>query len=124
MAVITPVVTNTVAADLSVNHISWSTLTEVNTSGTPISAVQFADRSVQVTGTFGATSVALQGSNELVPVTWVTLTDPKDKALTFTTAGLEQISERTLWIRPFLTGGTGVDLDVHLIAGLSNTLRT
>lgn len=80
----------------------------------------FADRSVQVTGTFGAGgSVSLKGSND-GGTTWVVLTDPQGNALTFTAAGLEAISEMTFMVRPEVTAGDGttsLKVDVFAAGG-------
>jgi hypothetical protein len=73
----------------------------------------WADRSVQVIGTFGTTTVSIQGSND--GATWVTLTDTAAGALTFTSTGLRQILQVTRYIRPSAPSGTGTALDVHLL---------
>lgn len=51
--------------DGSVSVFQWTPLTTTNPDGAPIGAVQYADRSVQVVGTFGAGgSITFQGSND------------------------------------------------------------
>ena len=103
--------------------ISWSPLTQTGTDdGAPYSAFPFADRSIQVIGTFGTGgTLVMEGSNVPEPTLaahWVTLTDPQGNALTFTTGRLEQVSEYTRWIRPRITGGDGTtSLTVHMLIG-------
>lgn len=87
--------------------VSWSTMTNSGSDvGSPIQMPGSADRSVQVTGTFGAGgTVAIEGSND--GTNYVTLNDPQGNALAVTTAKIEQILEMTRYIRPRITGGDG-----------------
>jgi len=87
-------------------RIKWTGLLNGDV-GDGVEYNQYGDRSVQVTGTFGAGgSVSLKGSND-GGTTWVVLTDPQGNALTFTAAGLEAVSEFTQLIRPEVTAGDG-----------------
>lgn len=92
----------------------WETLTEVNLDGAGIEIPGLSDRSVQATGTFGGTSIAMQGSND--GAIWAPLLDPQGNAVIFTAAGIKQIQELTQFVRPLLTGGAAVDVDVTLYA--------
>lgn len=75
-------------------------------SGAPVSVPNEADRSIQFTGTFGAGgTVLMEGSND--GVTYFTLTDPSNTAISATAAALKQITEETLWLRPRVTAGDG-----------------
>jgi hypothetical protein len=66
----------------------------------------YPDRSVQVTGTFGAAgSVSWEGSND--GSNWAVLTTPAGGAVTFTAAGLKQVLEGSLYARPHVTAGDG-----------------
>jgi hypothetical protein len=91
------------------------------TTGQPFhaSSVLFgaADRSVQVTGTFGAAgSLTIQGTNDLAQGAWATLNDPMGDPLTFTAAGLSQVLECSLFIRWIITAGDGTtSLAVRLL---------
>ena len=51
----------------NVQHTIWETLTETNTNGTEVSHAGHSDRSVQVKGNFGGTTVTIQGSNMKAP---------------------------------------------------------
>lgn len=98
-----------VRADISVSGraqlITWSGLLNGDDGG-PVDWVDFADRCVQVTGTFGAAgSVTLQGSND--GTVWSTLADPQGNALTVTAAKIEQVLELPRYVRPIVTAGDG-----------------
>lgn len=82
--------------------------------GAPIENVDFADRSVQVEGTFGGASVLIEGSNDTT--TFRTLTDPQGNDLSVSTAKIEMVTEVTRLLRPRVTGGSGASLTVSLLA--------
>lgn len=93
----------------------WDALT-TGDDGQPIDWSEFADRSVQVYGTFGGATVTMQGSNDPgpTPTNWNTLTDLQGNALAFTAAGLEMIAEPTCWVRPVVTGGAGTSINIQM----------
>ncbi len=84
--------------------------------GVPYSSPHMADKSVQVSGTFGAGgNLRIEGSNQqgfdssgnaLTP-TYATLNDPQGTALNFTAAGIKAILENTNLVRPNVTAGDG-----------------
>jgi hypothetical protein len=82
--------------------------------GLPISLTDWADRSVQVDGTFGGGTVTVEGSND--GTNWFTLRDPQGTSLSFTSAGLKQIMETTLFMRANLTSGTTVTVNITVCA--------
>jgi hypothetical protein len=97
--------------------ITWSDIPTGNT-GAAIQNPTHADRSVQVAGTFGGSTVIIQGSNNStngVDGDWVTLTDPAGAALSFTSTGLKQILQVTKWVRPSVSGGAAAAIDVDLL---------
>lgn len=96
----------------------WTGLSENDRNGDPETLVQAADRSVQVTGTFGGATVVIEGSNVPNPTTndWFTLTDPLGSNVSFTGAGGMQIIENTVAVRPRVSGGTGTNVNVYLIS--------
>jgi hypothetical protein len=68
------------------------------------------DKSVQISGGT-VTSVAIHGSNDNVE--YYTLTDPQGNALTGLSAEtIKQLLENTLYLKPVVTTGTGVDIVV------------
>lgn len=81
-------------------------------SGEAFSYSAHGDRSVQITGTFGGTTVTIEGSND--GTSWFVLTDPANAAISKTSAALVAITEATRYIRPKATGGAGVAVDVAL----------
>lgn len=87
--------------------VVWTGLTFATTDdGQPLQMPGSADRSVQVTGTFGTGgSVRIQGSND--GTNYVALTDPQGNALNITAAGIEAVQEITRYIRPLITAGDG-----------------
>jgi hypothetical protein len=85
---------------------SWSGLTKAtDDTGDPVALPNRADRSVQVTGTFGGGTIVIEGS--LDGTNYVTLTDPQGNSLSKTAAFLEAISEAVRYIRPRVTAGDG-----------------
>jgi hypothetical protein len=102
---------------LNSKKYAWLAVPNGNT-GTPLlpeHAADYQDRTVQITGTFGTGgSVSIQGSND-GGTTWATLTDPLGNALTFTAAGMKQITELPEQIRPSVTAGDGTtSLNIYL----------
>jgi hypothetical protein len=74
--------------------------------GKPMICPQFADRTIQVTGTFGAGgTVEFQGSNIDPTPIYSVLNDPQGNPLVFTIAKIEQVLENTYRVRPVVTGG-------------------
>lgn len=73
-------------------------------------------KSVQVKGTFGDSTVKLEGSND--GVNWVTLHDQAVPAneLSFTANGLKGILESTAYVRPTVNGTTGTAIEVIILA--------
>lgn len=95
--------------------VKWLALANGD-QGRAVSPSAWYDRSVQVVGTLGVGgSVTIQGTNN--GTVWVTLTDPLGNALTFTAAGLKQISELSHQLRPVVTAGDGttaIDVWLHV----------
>ena len=81
--------------------VTWPDLA-VSDDGKPIEFANFADRSVQVFGTFGSGgSVRIEGSID--GINYSTLTDPQGNNLDINTAKIEAITELVRWIRPRVT---------------------
>lgn len=92
--------------DLHTLRYRWLAVPNGN-QGNAIKLGHYQDRTVQITGTFGAGgSITIQGSND-GGSTWATLTDPLGNALTFTAAGMKAITELPYEIRPSVTAGDG-----------------
>jgi len=85
--------------------ITWPSLANGDDGG-PVGGSGWADKSVQVEGTFGGGgTVVLEGSND--GTNYRTLNDPFGVPLSFTAAGIHAITEATRYIRPRVTGGDG-----------------
>jgi hypothetical protein len=83
----------------------WTGLA-VGDEGAPIAFSQFTDKSVQVSGIFGAGGgVSFVGSND--GVEWAPLTDPQGNALTFIAQKIKLVCEATALVKPVVTGGDG-----------------
>lgn len=92
--------------ELSVRRIKWLAMANGDV-GESVTLGAWQDRTIQITGTFGTGgSVTMKGSND-GGTTWVALTDPLGNALTFTSAGMKQITELPYEIRPEVTAGDG-----------------
>lgn len=115
MATITATYTRISTADDKAHVITWTPLANGD-SGSPLEMAGAADRSAQITGTFGTGgTIVLEGSND--GTNYVTLTDPQGNAISKTAAGIEQIEEITRYVRPRVTGGDGTTaLTVTMLA--------
>lgn len=72
--------------------------------GQPIELANFADRTVQVEGTFGAGgAIRIEGSID--GVNYEPLSDPQGNALDLTSAKIEAITELVRYVRPRVTAG-------------------
>lgn len=95
-----------ISKDGSAKSITWTPLTTANADGAPANWIEYADRCIQFTGTFGAGgTIVLQGSND--GTNWFTLTDAQTAAISKTAAALEQVVELPLYVRPFVSAGDG-----------------
>lgn len=96
--------------------VSWSDLANTDT-GTPLENPASFIRSVQISGTFGVGgSVSIEGSND--GVNWLTLTNPRGVALTFTSPRIETIEQVVRFVRPNVTAG---DVSTNLTCSLLAT---
>ena len=122
MATIVPTVVLLGKQDGSIKRITWTPVTENDTCA-PVALPEYADKSLQVLGTFGSASVALQGSND-GGATYAALNIPAGTALAITAAGVKAVLENTELVKPVVTGGTSQSLTIVMVARLSNTMRT
>lgn len=107
------------AANLQV--VQWASLTATNTDGSPYEVLDYNDHSVQMSGDFGVGGTLLwQGSND--GTNWFSLTDAQGSIFSKTEASLEQVVEAPRYVRPLVSAGTGVDVDVILVARRARTI--
>jgi hypothetical protein len=91
-------------SDMAVLY-TWSGLLNTD-DGQPVESPPYADRTVQVTGTFGVGGNArIEGSNN--GTNWNTLNDPQGTPLNFTAGNIEVLLENPRFIRPIITAGDG-----------------
>lgn len=84
---------------------TWPNMTNGD-EGSVIELANFADRSVQVVGEFGAGgNVRIEGS--LNGTDYAPLTDPQGNNLDINAAKIEAITELVRYIRPRVTAGDG-----------------
>jgi hypothetical protein len=117
------IVTLTGVNEGSSQYITWAALANGDTGQPLENASRYADKTVQIFGTFGASgSVTLQGSNDPRAITdpsnavWFTLVDPGSNAITKTSAAGEAILENPRFIRPTVTAGDGTTALTVVIA--------
>jgi len=108
----------------------WETLLQGDVGGVldeKQGSVNFPDKTVSITGTYGGATLVIEGSND--NVTFVTLHDTFDVAATSAisvTAGnhVLGILESPRYIRPNVTGGDGTtDFDVIIVGRATMQLR-
>lgn len=92
--------------------VEWAPLTTTDLDGAAVQNARFSDRSVHVSGTFGAGgTVTVQGTNQTdaagLPINWLPLSDPAGVALAITSASIKTVLQITRFIRPLVSGGDG-----------------
>ena len=99
---------------LDVAVSTWDGL-RADDDGEPVRLAVYADRSVQVVGTFGGASVTIGGSNDGVHYT--ALRDVNGDPLTLTQAALRTIVDLPIFIKPRVFGGDGTTNIKVILAG-------
>lgn len=107
-----PTIDNTIHSALGGLTTTWTPL-DGGDDGEAV-ATDGARLCVQVSGTFGTSTVTLQGSND--EVIWTDLNDEAVPAnpCSFTANGLKGILQAPKFVRPIVSAGTGSDLTVVL----------
>lgn len=102
----------------SVRKIVW-TLTTADPNGAYVRFNEFRDRCVAFTGTFGAATYKLMGSND--GTNDFMLNDPTGTDITGTAAGMFQVMESPIFVRPVLSAvGAGATITVIMSLARSN----
>lgn len=112
MSTVTPVIENQTSLDATTRKITW-TLTTADSEGAWVKFAEFRDRCVTITGTFGAGTVLMKGSNDNGTNSF-TLTDPQGNAISTGVAAMEQVLESPEKVRPVITGSTAATVVVTL----------
>jgi hypothetical protein len=117
--------TQELIGDHSVKIFTYAPITASNADGAPIPFAEWADRSVQFTGTFGAAATIIwEGSND--GTNYAILTDPQGNNISKTAAAIEGVLEITRWARPRLaSGGDGsTSIVTTVLCRRQNSMRT
>jgi hypothetical protein len=110
--------------DGSLVLLTYTGLDELDTNVSPINLAEWSDVSVHVVGTFNAGTVTIEGTNFENGTNFTALNDPQGNPLSFTTARMEQLMEIAYLIRPRVTAGTGVSVNVAFLLKRASSLRT
>lgn len=103
MATIVPTQTFPINGNNKFMLVTWANMQNGDV-GDPFVLSQYADRSVQIVGTFGTGgSVVLEGSN--TGGIFTTLTDNIGNTLSFVTPSFRQVMEIAVAIQPRVTAG-------------------
>ena len=84
---------------------TWTPLTTASPDGDGACFQGAGDRSIQVSGTFGAGTVVVEGSMD--GANWFPLRDPSSTPISFIAGGIKAILENVLFLRPRVTGADG-----------------
>lgn len=123
MAAIKPTMLDvSMKGDGSCMLVTWTPVTE-NDTCVAVQLPQYTDKSLHVSGTFGGSSTALQGSNSITGATFAALRSPDSVAIALTADSIKAVLENTFQVKPVPTGGTAQSLTINLLAHLSNPLR-
>ena len=111
MATITPTMTPTTEG---IPRIIW----EGAATGDTINAYAMTQQyglaaSIQIVGTFGGATVALEVSND--GTNWAAASDVQGDAVSATAAAYHELSVSAAYVRPTVTGGTGDDIDIIMV---------
>jgi hypothetical protein len=94
-------------------NFTWATMANGDT-GAPVNFPGNADKTIQVTGTFGAAgSCTLQGSND--GVNYFALTNPTGTTIAMIVAGIQAVTEACQFVRPAVTAGDGTTALVAVV---------
>ena len=92
----------------SIRLAAWSGSNLLNNGddGEPFQFIDWADRALQVSGTFGVGGTLLiEGSND--GTNWSTLSDLNGNSMSYTSATVKQINEAPVYVRPRVSAGDG-----------------
>lgn len=103
---LTQVVNNT-----GVAMVTWATLGDAETGGAANTDGR-SDYTITASGTWGAATVTMEGSND--NSNWFPMTDFLGVAMTFTANGMKTVGTSPFYVRARTSGGTGTDVTVIL----------
>jgi hypothetical protein len=95
-------------------RVGWQGITAADTDCEQLIAPSFADRSIEVTGTFDGATVEIRGG---ITVPDFVLKDPQGNPMSFTAAGFKAIAECSWYLKPvILNAGPATNLNIALVA--------
>lgn len=95
--------------------VVWTAITENDVGGAWDGGVMYPNKSVQVEGVTTDDTIKIEGSND--ETNYLTLTDKQGGDMSFTNSdGIKTIEENPRQIRPASPTGTGVSINVTIIA--------
>lgn len=92
-------------------------------TGTPIAFAEWADRTVQMAGTWNGATVLWEGSND-GGTTYLPLTDPQGNAIAKTTDSIESVTEVCELARPRVSSGAVTAVTIAVVLRRQNPMRT
>ena len=108
------IIPTTVSEQVRSSVFQWTDYSTADTSApVEIQNMQGLAGAVQVTGTFGSATIALQVSND--GTNYVTLRDSAGSNITFTAAGMAEFSTAARYIKPTSSGGTADNVTVTIV---------
>ena len=109
--------------DGSALQVVW---TPVTSAGADVCAAvkypKHSDKSVQVAGTFGGGSIAVNGSND--GTNYAPLNDPTGTVIAITAEKIKAVLENTVLVQPAISGGTGQSVTISMLLQYANPART
>lgn len=109
--------------DKSLIQATWTFTGVASETGPALQGfAEWADRSVQMSGTWNGATVLLEGSID--GTTYLPLTDPQGNAISKTADALEAITEIVNFVRPRCSSGAVTSLTILVLARRAQPLRT
>lgn len=115
MAAIAPTITDvSPTGDGSALQVVWTPVTSAGSDTcNPVYYPKHSTKSIQVSGTFGGSSTALNGSND--GTNYAALNNPAGSAIAITAAKVSGVLENTAYIQPVNTGGTASSVSITML---------
>lgn len=113
MATVTPAIDSTGSPN-GVPRVVWAALA----TGDTIGSYKVTDRnglamSVQISGTFGGATVAIQQSND--GTNWFPVKDISGTSISVTAAAMVETSNCAAYLRPTISGGTADAVNIYIV---------
>jgi hypothetical protein len=101
--------------------VEWSGITENDTCAA-YEVIGFADKSIDINGSFGGGSFAIHGANRHENPVFSVISDADGNDITGVGVNrIRVLQQHTYWVKPVRTGGTSMDVDITLL--IYNSVR-